>query len=153
MRRPEPAISAAAPGPAVPSSASSGGPPMTPAGTSLPPVTPGAPAPNRHDQANMNNFLQNILSTIQVPPAGAQQQPLQGICNNTRFFAKQGNCAVDADLSRILTPESVAPLLQDPAVQQRLFPFLPEKAEHSKQELEDIIRSPQFRQVLLCGPE
>lgn len=54
----------------------------------------------------------------------------------------------DANLNRILTLENVTPLLQDHAVQQRLFPFLPERAERSRTEIEDIIRSAEFRQAV-----
>ena len=52
-------------------------------------------------------------------------------------------------LLRILTPDNVAPLLSDPVIQQRLFPFLPERADRTKEELEEVIRSPQFRQVVI----
>jgi len=54
----------------------------------------------------------------------------------------------DADLTKILTLEALSPLFADVEVQQRLFPFLPGKSEHTKEELEDIIRSPQFVQSL-----
>lgn len=54
----------------------------------------------------------------------------------------------DADLTKILTIEQLAPLLNDAEVQQKLFPFLPAKADRTQQELEDIIRGPQFVQAL-----
>ena len=51
-------------------------------------------------------------------------------------------------MTKILTLEALAPLFADAEVQQKLFPFLPSKSERTKEELDDIIRSPQFVQSL-----
>ncbi|KAJ3072810.1 hypothetical protein HK102_006160 [Quaeritorhiza haematococci] len=71
--------------------------------------------------------LRNILASISVP-AGAGQP--------------------DLELSSILTPANVSPLLQDRQVVEALFPHLPEGAARTPEEVQDVIRSPQFAQSM-----
>jgi 26S proteasome regulatory subunit N13 len=69
--------------------------------------------------------LQSILSGIQVPEAKPE-----------------------ANLNKLLSPEHLLSLFQDPAIVEKSLPFIPDEAEKSKAELEDIIRSPQFFQAV-----
>ncbi|XP_068608897.1 proteasomal ubiquitin receptor ADRM1-like [Brachionichthys hirsutus] len=71
--------------------------------------------------------LQSILATMNVP-AGAQ----------------------GVDLTSVLTPEVMAPILADPEVQQRLTPYLPsgESLLQSTEELHNTLSSPQFQQAM-----
>ncbi|CAM0138811.1 hypothetical protein VKS41_005976 [Umbelopsis sp. WA50703] len=74
------------------------------------------------------NNLRNILSDIRIPQGQDQNSSL--------------------DLSSVITPEAVRSLLNDREVAHALFPHLPEGSEHSTEELQEIMRSPQFRQSL-----
>lgn len=67
------------------------------------------------------------------------------------------------DLTSVLTPEIMAPILANPEVQQRLMPYLPsgESLPQSSEELNNTLSSPQFQQVCslpdpptppVCGP-
>ena len=53
------------------------------------------------------------------------------------------------DLSNVLTPDSLMPLLADPEFREQLAPFLPagEELPQSPTELSSTLRSPQFQQV------
>lgn len=53
------------------------------------------------------------------------------------------------DLTSVLTPEIMAPILANPEVQQRLMPYLPsgESLPQSTEELNNTLSSPQFQQV------
>ncbi|XP_033988714.1 proteasomal ubiquitin receptor ADRM1-like [Trematomus bernacchii] len=57
------------------------------------------------------------------------------------------------DLSSVLTPEVMAPILSHPEVQQRLSPFLPsgESLPQSSEELNNTLSSPQFQQVSISS--
>lgn len=53
------------------------------------------------------------------------------------------------DLTSVLTPDIMAPILANPEVQQRLMPYLPtgESLPQSTEELQNTLSSPQFQQV------
>ncbi|KAG0172529.1 adhesion regulating molecule 1 [Apophysomyces sp. BC1015] len=51
-------------------------------------------------------------------------------------------------LSDVLSPEALAPLLNDPEICSSLFPFLPENAERTPQEVRQVVQNPQFQQAL-----
>lgn len=53
-------------------------------------------------------------------------------------------------MSEALNAEQMVPILADPAVQERLTPFLPQDASipSSEEELRSTISSPQFQQAL-----
>ncbi|KAF7726899.1 adhesion regulating molecule 1 [Apophysomyces ossiformis] len=51
-------------------------------------------------------------------------------------------------LSDVLSPEALAPLLNDPEICSSLFPFLPENAQHTPQEVRQVVQNPQFQQAL-----
>lgn len=55
------------------------------------------------------------------------------------------------DLTSVLTPDVMAPILANPEVQQRLMPYLPsgESLPQSSEELSNTLSSPQFQQVHL----
>lgn len=55
------------------------------------------------------------------------------------------------DLTSVLTPDVMAPILANPEVQQRLMPYLPsgESLPQSSEELSNTLSSPQFQQVRL----
>lgn len=58
-------------------------------------------------------------------------------------------CLPAVDLTSVLTPEVMAPILANPEVQQRLMPYLPsgESLPQSCEELSNTLNSPQFQQV------
>ncbi|KAF0035639.1 hypothetical protein F2P81_010951 [Scophthalmus maximus] len=93
--------------------------PSTPAVTSL---AAGAANPTQPIQLR---DLQSILATMNVPASG------QGV-----------------DLASVLTPEVMAPILDNPEVQQRLVPYLPsgESLPQSSEQLHNTLSSPQFQQ-------
>ncbi|KAG0094147.1 hypothetical protein BGZ92_006370 [Podila epicladia] len=72
--------------------------------------------------------LRNVLAGIQVPQA-----------------APRSNLRLD----HVLTPGSIAPLLNNPAICAALFPHLPESAERTPEEIQAIVRTPQFSQALV----
>ncbi|GAB5587489.1 hypothetical protein Unana1_02389 [Umbelopsis nana] len=78
--------------------------------------------------SNQLNDLRNILSEIRVP---------QGVDQTATL-----------DLSTVLTPDAIRSLLNDREVASALFPHLPEGSEHTNEELQEIMHSPQFRQSL-----
>ena len=55
---------------------------------------------------------------------------------------------VSLDLSSVLTSEAVRSILNDSEVASALFPHLPEGTQHTNEELQEIMHSPQFRQSL-----
>lgn len=120
---------------------SSGSRPATtdaqPVARSQPPVQ--SQPPQTHSQASQSQ-----------PQAQSSQQGFSvSMLNNILSgLSNQNPQSQDVDLNSILTPENIAPLLEDNEVVQRLFPFLPEKANRSKEEIQDIIRSPQFVQAV-----
>ncbi|RIB04443.1 proteasome complex subunit Rpn13 ubiquitin receptor-domain-containing protein [Gigaspora rosea] len=74
--------------------------------------------------------LRNILSEIQVPEGGNQQQS-------------------DVNLIDVLTPSEISPLLSNPEVASgTLFPHLPSDINRTPEELREVIQSPQFAQAL-----
>jgi len=75
-----------------------------------------------------NEQLQNILSGLGVEAGSAQSQP-------------------DASLPTLMNAEDILPLLNDPQVQERLLPLLPE-GTRSREELQELLRSPQFQQAV-----
>lgn len=90
------------------------------------PEQPSTESGNNSDlSSDQLNNLRNILSDIRIPPGQDQSSSL--------------------DLSSVLTPEAVRSLLNDREVASALFPHLPEGSEHSTEELQEIMRSPQFR--------
>lgn len=58
------------------------------------------------------------------------------------------------DLTSVLTPDVMAPILANPEVQQRLMPYLPsgESLPQSSEELSNTLSSPQFQQVQKTDP-
>jgi len=91
----------------------------------VPPVRNTAPSGQISTQQ-----LQNILSGLGVDSV-ATQQPSQP----------------EASLPSIIDAEAILPLLNDPHVQERLLPLLPE-ANRTREELQELIRSPQFQQAV-----
>lgn len=54
---------------------------------------------------------------------------------------------VSSTLSSILTSDKLKPLFENPEFLNRFYPHFPPEAPKTKQELESIVRSPQFQQV------
>ncbi|KAG0200304.1 Squalene epoxidase [Mortierella sp. GBA30] len=52
-------------------------------------------------------------------------------------------------LDHVLTPAAVAPLLNNPQICAALFPHLPESSERTPEEIQAIVRTPQFSQALV----
>ncbi|TWW57083.1 proteasomal ubiquitin receptor ADRM1 isoform X2 [Takifugu flavidus] len=111
--------------------------PITPSATSTASptaTTPSTPAPSSQAAGSANpaqpiqlRDLQSILATMNVPAGG------QGV-----------------DLTSVLTPDVMAPILANPEVQQRLMPYLPsgESLPQSSEELSNTLSSPQFQQAM-----
>ncbi|KAG0278267.1 hypothetical protein BGZ95_004343 [Linnemannia exigua] len=78
--------------------------------------------------AQQMDQLRHLLGGLQVP----QQQ-------------QRSNLRLD----HILTPGAVAPLLNNPEICAALFPHLPESSERTPEEIQAIVRTPQFSQALV----
>ncbi|KAF9427294.1 hypothetical protein BGZ94_005177 [Podila epigama] len=72
--------------------------------------------------------LRHVLAGIQVPQA-----------------APRSNLRLD----HVLTPGSVTSLLNNPEICAALFPHLPESSEQTPEEIQAIVRTPQFSQALV----
>ncbi|KAF9954996.1 Squalene epoxidase [Mortierella alpina] len=72
--------------------------------------------------------LRHLLGGIQVPQA-----------------TQRSNLRLD----HVLTPGAVAPLLNNPQICAALFPHLPESSERTPEEIQAIVRTPQFSQALV----
>jgi len=95
--------------------------------------TPARPSPSAAAAAAgqiSNEQLQNILSGLGVEPSSSQ-----------------GRSEPEASLPAIINAEAILPLLNDPQVQERLLPLLPE-GNRSREELQELLRSPQFQQAV-----
>lgn len=132
---PTPTRVQSSPGPRTTSSAASSGTTTPRPATATPTVPP--PAPSRPVQETAHpavqlSDLQNILSHMQVP-AENSDEPRESV-----------------DLSTVLTPDSLMPLLTDPEFREQLAPFLPAGDELSQNptELATTLRSPQFQQAV-----
>ncbi|KAF9180365.1 hypothetical protein BGZ51_006223 [Haplosporangium sp. Z 767] len=73
--------------------------------------------------------LRHLLGSIQVPQQTGQRSNLR--------------------LDHVLTPGAVAPLLNNPEFCAALFPHLPESSERTPEEIQAIVRTPQFSQALV----
>ncbi|KAK3817869.1 MAG: adhesion regulating molecule [Linnemannia elongata] len=80
--------------------------------------------------AQQMDQLRHLLGGLQVPQAAQAQR------SNLR-------------LDHILTPGAVAPLLNNPQICAALFPHLPESSERTPEEIQAIVRTPQFSQALV----
>ncbi|RVE71176.1 hypothetical protein OJAV_G00072190 [Oryzias javanicus] len=118
----------AAPAASAPSPA--GAAPSTPASAQTPVTSASAGSPSAHQPIQLSD-LQNILATMNVPASAAAQ----------------GGAV---DLASVCTPEMMAPILSNAAVQQRLLPFLPsgESLPQSAEEIQNTLTSPQFQQSM-----
>ncbi|KAG0362058.1 proteasome complex subunit Rpn13 ubiquitin receptor-domain-containing protein [Gamsiella multidivaricata] len=76
--------------------------------------------------------LRHLLGGIQVPQAAGS-------------MAQRSNLRLD----HVLTPGAVAPLLSNPKICEALFPHLPESSERTPEEIQAIVRAPQFSQALV----
>ncbi|KAF9114499.1 hypothetical protein BGX27_010649 [Mortierella sp. AM989] len=76
--------------------------------------------------------LRHLLGGIKVPQGGAAPAPR----SNLR-------------LDHVLTPGAVAPLLSNPHICEALFPHLPESSARTPEEIQAIVRTPQFSQALV----
>uniref|UniRef100_A0A3P9I4L0 Adhesion regulating molecule 1 n=1 Tax=Oryzias latipes TaxID=8090 RepID=A0A3P9I4L0_ORYLA len=117
------APAASAPSPAVAA-------PSTPASAQTPVTSASAGSPSAHQPIQLSD-LQNILATMNVPASAAAQ-------------------GAAVDLASVCTPEMMAPILSNAAVQQRLLPFLPsgESLPQSAEEIQNTLTSPQFQQSM-----
>jgi len=103
-------------------------PSQAPSSTSSAPTVP---TPSRATPSGQisTEQLQNILSGLGVD--SASQQP----------------SSPDVSLPSLMNADDIIPLLNDPHVQERLLPFLPE-GNRSREELQELLRSPQFQQAV-----
>ncbi|KAF9896500.1 adhesion regulating molecule 1 [Lobosporangium transversale] len=77
--------------------------------------------------------LRHLLGGLKVPQSAT---PAAGPRSNLR-------------LDHVLTPGSIAPLLSNPQICESLYPHLPESSEKNPQEIQAIVRTPQFSQALV----
>eukprot|EP01137_Pigoraptor_chileana_P034031 Opistho-2@25946 len=59
-----------------------------------------------------------------------------------------GHHQSDVDLSAVLTPEAIVPLLANPEARERLLRHIPDNLPRSPEELRNLLHSPQFTQAL-----
>jgi len=104
------------------------------------------------------NDLQSILSGMGVPPSSlsgmlgrqsGQTAPTQRTAPGAAPAAAPatGAQAPRQRLSQLINPEAILPLLNNPAVQEQLIPFLPTE-RRTPEELRQVLHSPQFQQSL-----
>lgn len=95
------------------------------------------------------NYREEGASRSQAAPAGQLSNPqlseLRNIISNIEVPASQ---QAPLDLSRVLTPQAIGPLLNNPHICQALFPHLPESTSRTREEIEEVVRSSQFQQAL-----
>uniref|UniRef100_A0A803TA69 ADRM1 26S proteasome ubiquitin receptor n=1 Tax=Anolis carolinensis TaxID=28377 RepID=A0A803TA69_ANOCA len=112
--------------------------PTAPAASTTASATSPSPAPSSGNgtsaatsptQPIQLSDLQTILATMNVPAGAGGQQ---------------------VDLSSVLTPEIMAPILANTEVQERLMPYLPsgESLPQTADEIQNTLTSPQFQQAL-----
>ena len=107
----------------------------TPAPSAMVAATPAAPVKISDDMrtpAHEANFTPIVSNEM-----------LKGVFANLGGGTPKSNIG----LPEILTPELVGPLLRDDAIRGRLLEYLPEE-HRDTQDLEDLIRTPQFRSQL-----
>lgn len=107
----------------------------TPAPSAMVAATPAAPVKISDDMrtpAHEANFTPIVSNEM-----------LKGVFANLGSSTPKSNIG----LPEILTPELVGPLLRDDAIRGRLLEYLPEEHRET-QDLEDLIRTPQFRSQL-----
>ncbi|KAF9373276.1 hypothetical protein BGX21_004511 [Mortierella sp. AD011] len=80
--------------------------------------------------------LRHLLGGIKVPPGGG---------SGGAAYTQRSNLRLD----HILTPGAVAPLLNNPQICEALFPHLPESSARTPEEIQAIVRTPQFSQALV----
>lgn len=108
----------------------------TPAPTTLPAMTPAAPA--------------KASEGMRTPASAANFTPIVSGDTLKGVFASLGGATPrtpPVGLPDILTPELVGPLLRDEQIRGRLLEYLPEEHRET-QDLEELIRTPQFRSQL-----
>jgi len=115
-----------------------GGAPQRRGGTAPAAPTGAAPPPRPSGGQISNEQLQNILSGLGVDPSAAPQ-PSQPVDSRPD--------TPDINLPAVMNAEAILPLLNDPLVQERLLPLLPE-GSRSREELQELLRSPQFQQAV-----
>lgn len=105
-----------------------------------------------------NNYINNPPEMTEEPATTSQNLDRNAVMEMLQQGAQQGNqqellAQLNAqqqqvpDLSQIINPDTVLPLLSSPQVQERLLPLLPE-GHRTPEELAQLIRSPQFQQSL-----
>lgn len=108
----------------------------TPAPTSFPAQTPAAPA--------------KVSEGMRTPASAGNFTPIVSSDALKGVFASLGGATPQTPpvgLPEILTPELVGPLLRDEQIRGRLLEYLPEEHRET-QDLEELIRTPQFRSQL-----
>ncbi|XP_038659448.1 proteasomal ubiquitin receptor ADRM1 isoform X1 [Scyliorhinus canicula] len=103
------------------STSASGSPPVTASGSATSPTQP-----------IQLRDLQSILASMTVPATA------------------EGTGQQAVDLSSVLTPEIMAPILANSEVQERLLPYLPtgESLPQPAEEIQNTLTSPQFQQAM-----
>ncbi|KAG0015119.1 hypothetical protein BGZ80_010037 [Entomortierella chlamydospora] len=122
------AIAASAAGEVAPSAAFA---PAAPVSSSSTPGPSGGSSLTTQQMAQ----LRHLLGGIKVPPGGG----------SGAAYTQRSNLRLD----HILTPGAVAPLLSNPQICEALFPHLPESSARTPEEIQAIVRTPQFSQALV----
>ncbi|KAF9437338.1 hypothetical protein BGZ76_001163 [Entomortierella beljakovae] len=98
-----------------------------------------------------------VASSSNTNPAGGssltaqQMDQLRHLLGGIKVPQGQGGIQQRSNLrlDHILTPGAVAPLLSNPSICEALFPHLPESSEKTPEEVQAIVRTPQFSQALV----
>ena len=93
----------------------------------------------------------DTTSTAPTPTPAVQLSDLQNILSNMAVPTPQ-QMPEAVDLNLVITPESLAPLLSNPEIRNRLIPFLPsgEDLPQDESQLLLTLQSPHFQQSLLA---
>ncbi|KAF9354344.1 hypothetical protein BGX26_007818 [Mortierella sp. AD094] len=123
------AIAAAAAGEVAPSAVFAPAAPVSSSSTA-------SPAGGSSLTTQQMDQLRHLLGGIKVPPGGG---------GGGAGYTQRSNLRLD----HILTPGAVAPLLSNPQICETLFPHLPESSARTPEEIQAIVRTPQFSQALV----
>ncbi|KAJ3051932.1 adhesion regulating molecule 1 [Rhizophlyctis rosea] len=100
------------------------------------------------ENAELMNFLQSSMggSGSASGPSTAQLEQLRTILHNINVSDAPPSPAI-ADLSSVLTVETVGPALNNPEISAALFPNIPYKADRTPDEIRTIMETADFQQA------
>jgi len=101
-------------------------------------------SPSLKNQSPLNTNNYNTNSANNQPTGALRFDQFQQLLKSLPQYQPQ---EMGPNLSTIIDPDAILPILQSPYVQEKLLPYLPAEIR-STQELFEMIHSPQFLQTL-----